>query len=244
VKREWIHKCSFFGRVVTMVPTLPLPQELRLTLVGRFRKEFHRELPASPSTGSDDNISLRNTEKDTALQRSLALQPAGLRLIWSQGTDDKIAYGMASRIFEIVEEIAPEIASALRHFDTQYVVDFESSENHYALISDVYYAGSPLNKLRAPGRIEYTNDIDYHIKLDPNIVGIVEIIGGHGDDAAENHARGDNTLRLRVNMGRTTELPVERVAETLKSHLARSDELFDADIYPAVVLPMIQRLGK
>lgn len=244
MKREWIHRCSFFGRVVTMVPTLPLPQETRLALVGRFRKEFRHELPMPPSTGSDDKISLRSAEKDTSLQRSLVLQPSGLSLLWSQGTDDKTAYAMARRMFEIVEELAPETASSLRHFDTQYIVDFRSSENHYTLISDVYYASSSLNKLRTPGRIEFTNDIEYRIQLDPNIVGVVEIIGGHGDETAANNAHGDNTLRLRVNLGRAAELPIERVADTLALHLARSDELFDNDIYSAVVLPMLQRLGR
>lgn len=119
-----------------------------------------------------------------------------------------------------------------------------SSGNHYAIIHDLFFRGSPFERICHPPRRHYFNDIRYRILLERELVLVVTVEGMTSvAEIMQENLKEKKKLRVKVSLGRTGEIK-GNLTDAMLSHVSMTTKLVDDELIEAIVLPVAKAIEK
>lgn len=219
------------------------PEQLGL-LVSTLRRDLGTLLPEFVVDEKIKTWTMRSRDKDVAKQSSLVLIENGVSVIWGHECERGLDRKLTDSMCKASEETLTYIATLLQFVEAEYVFEFRTSENHYAVISDVFFGNGPLADVALAPRKHLTNDFAFRVLLDDARVLIIRATGSHNEGDIVLGRQGAEKLRIRVSVGQNDGFFESALLSVVDSHVKFVENLMESEIVPRVIEPLSQRVQR
>lgn len=236
---------SPYARTAEIALELPLPQEKFFGLVAHLRESLGDELPKIVQK-KDNCYSLRNNETEISKQISLIIETKRVYLVWGKEVQWEKVKSILVQMAQTCTEAIMSLSRLLRHIDTEYVYEFNTSLNHYVIIHDTFFAATGFTTFlhSQAGMKNLSNDFQYSVLLPGGNILVVTITGSHEHGDIISGRLEEEELRVRISVGKVSGFEDAPLDKLFEKHLSEIDKLVTDKIVPDIVLPVAKTISK
>lgn len=154
---------------------------------------------------------------------------------WGPNVDSSIINESISMIYSIVQELIPLVRDSLNFIDSHRIFEVAFRGNHYQIIHQTFYHGSPFDGLFEQNQ-RFDNDITYRGIINEGRVCIIRVIGRTSLEEIISTQFQERTLTVRVAMGQLQGFkPEASLTELIVENDRLCSEFVDKKVSPLVI---------
>jgi len=216
---------------------IALEQDLIMKGISRVQENFP-QLTESGYDSDEDTFKIENKEQERAKQALIRVEKKRtLNLLWGVdfpfGEDADII-----NVFNQYQESTSLLPVNIAYVEFLLYVASEWEGNHYTLIWNTFFKGSPIFGLFEPKSL-LQDDLLFRALLSDDVILRVEVASNVKDSEVRNQLFKDDMLRINAGIAKTRGfLPGIDLAQTLTKHIEISQPFIIDRLIPSLVAPL------